>query len=118
MKAYVEFEIQEGAYDISCPDALCPNQGILSISNEISALVTPELLERHKRFRLNRGKLCTITTAREFSQYEKFHFQKSNWIKIVRGVHEPAVRLYVLLDQHQPLARRAKWSKWQMLLHH
>lgn len=58
MKAYVEFEIQEGAYDISCPDALCPGQGILSISNEISALVTPELLERHKRFRLNRGRFC------------------------------------------------------------
>lgn len=56
MKAYVEFEIQEGAYDISCPDALCPGQGILSICNEISALVTPEVLERHKRFRLNRGK--------------------------------------------------------------
>lgn len=56
MKAYVEFEIQEGAYDISCPDALCPGQGILSINNEISTLVTSELLERHKRFRLNRGR--------------------------------------------------------------
>lgn len=58
MKAYVEFEIQEGAYDISCPDALCPGQGILSINKEISALVTSEFLERHKRFRLNRGKCC------------------------------------------------------------
>lgn len=56
MKAYVEFEIQEGAYDISCPDALCQGQGILSISNEISVLVSSEFLERHKRFRLNRGK--------------------------------------------------------------
>lgn len=71
----MEFEIQEGAYDISCPDALCPGQGILSISNEISALVTPELLERHKRFRLNRGTFClqiTITICNGISYiYEK-----------------------------------------------
>lgn len=55
MKAYVEFEILEGAYEISCPDALCPNQGIMSIEKDIVELVSADLIEKHKRFRLNRG---------------------------------------------------------------
>lgn len=60
MKAYVEFEISEGAYEISCPDAMCTAQGILTVDNEIAALVSTELLEKHKRFRLYRGKLNFI----------------------------------------------------------
>lgn len=58
MKAYVEFEIAEGAYDISCPDAQCPAQGVLQ-QDEIKRLVGEELLEKHKKYRLNRGGSCT-----------------------------------------------------------
>ncbi|KAJ8669717.1 hypothetical protein QAD02_000976 [Eretmocerus hayati] len=53
MRAYVEFEIEEGAYDISCPDAKCDQDGMLSLK-EIGTLVTPDLLEKHHKFRLNR----------------------------------------------------------------
>ncbi|XP_059615297.1 uncharacterized protein LOC132260919 [Phlebotomus argentipes] len=53
MKAYIEFEILEGAYEISCPDAMCPMQGIISIQ-EVSSLVTQSLMEKHHRYRLNR----------------------------------------------------------------
>ncbi|XP_014222585.1 E3 ubiquitin-protein ligase RNF144A [Trichogramma pretiosum] len=53
MNAYVEFEIEEGAYDISCPDAKCDQDGMLSMK-EIKTLVSEELLEKHKKFRLNR----------------------------------------------------------------
>lgn len=56
MTAYVEFEILEGAYEISCPDAMCPTQGILTI-NEILLLASPNLMDKHLRYRLNRGKL-------------------------------------------------------------
>lgn len=55
MKAYVEFEITEGAYEISCPDALCPAQGVLTVETEITGLVSASLLEKHQRYRLNRG---------------------------------------------------------------
>lgn len=55
MKSYVEFEITEGAYEISCPDALCPAQGALNLENEISVLVSSSLLEKYQRYRLNRG---------------------------------------------------------------
>lgn len=54
MKAYVEFEIEEGAYEISCPDAQCEHGAILSMK-EISSLVSAELVEKHHKFRLNRG---------------------------------------------------------------
>lgn len=54
MKAYVEFEISEGAYEVSCPDALCPSQGIVSIT-EITGLAAPSLVTKHHRYRLNRG---------------------------------------------------------------
>lgn len=60
MKAYVEFEILEGAYEISCPDALCSHQGILNIEYDISTLVSSDLVEKHKRFRLNRGKFSFL----------------------------------------------------------
>lgn len=54
MKAYVEFEILEGAYEISCPDAMCPAQGVVSMA-EIAELATPDLVTKHNRYRLNRG---------------------------------------------------------------
>ncbi|KAB0792573.1 hypothetical protein PPYR_14532 [Photinus pyralis] len=53
MRAYVEFEIAEGAYDISCPDAQCPSQGALT-EDEIDRLVGKDLLQKHKKYRLNR----------------------------------------------------------------
>ena len=53
--SYIEFEIQEGAYDISCPDAQCDKQGVISLP-EIENLVSKELVEKHNKFRLNRGK--------------------------------------------------------------
>ncbi|XP_070501997.1 E3 ubiquitin-protein ligase DDB_G0292642 [Chironomus tepperi] len=53
MRAYVEFEISEGAYELSCPDALCNSQGIVSL-NEISQLATASLVAKHHRYRLNR----------------------------------------------------------------
>ncbi|XP_063700939.1 uncharacterized protein LOC134831203 [Culicoides brevitarsis] len=53
MTAYVEFEITEGAYEVSCPDAMCPAQGVISIA-EITALAAPSLVEKHHRYRLNR----------------------------------------------------------------
>lgn len=59
MTAYVEFEILEGAYEISCPDAMCPTQGILTI-NEILLLASPNLMDKHLRYRLNRGKFLFI----------------------------------------------------------
>ncbi|XP_071451404.1 uncharacterized protein [Hetaerina americana] len=53
MSSYVAFEIQEGAYDISCPDAQCPAQGALTIA-EIERLVGSDLTQKHHRFRLNK----------------------------------------------------------------
>lgn len=54
MTAYVEFEITEGAYEVSCPDAMCPAQGVISIA-EITTLAAPSLVDKHHRYRLNRG---------------------------------------------------------------
>lgn len=54
MVAYVEFEILEGAYEISCPDAFCSAQGVLTI-DEISRLTNESLIDKHNRYRLNRG---------------------------------------------------------------
>lgn len=54
MRAYIEFEILEGAYEISCPDAMCPSQGVVTMA-EIAALTTPDLMLKHNRYRLNRG---------------------------------------------------------------
>ncbi|CAG2068907.1 unnamed protein product, partial [Timema podura] len=53
MKSYLEFEIQEAAYDISCPDALCEKQGVISLE-EVENLVTEQLMDKHRRFRLDR----------------------------------------------------------------
>ena len=54
MKSYVMFEILEGAYDISCPDAQCALEGVVSMA-EIETLVETPMVDKHKRFRLNRG---------------------------------------------------------------
>lgn len=59
MRAYVEFEISEGAYELSCPDALCNSQGIVSLT-EISQLASSSLVAKHHRYRLNRGKTIII----------------------------------------------------------
>lgn len=53
MTAYIEFEISEGAYEVSCPDAMCPAQGIITIG-EITSLASLSLVEKHHRYRLNR----------------------------------------------------------------
>lgn len=58
MKAYVEFEISEGAYEISCPDAQCPEQGAMTLP-EIAILTTTNLMKKHHRYRLNRGELAS-----------------------------------------------------------
>lgn len=53
MKSYVMFEILEGAYDISCPDAQCALEGVVTMA-EIESLVETPMVDKHKRFRLNR----------------------------------------------------------------
>lgn len=53
VKAYVDFEINQGAYNISCPDAQCPKQGIIQLE-EIEALVSIDEIEKHQRYRLNK----------------------------------------------------------------
>lgn len=53
MRAYIEFEILEGAYEISCPDAMCPAQGVVTMQ-EIAALTSSDLVLKHNRYRLNR----------------------------------------------------------------
>ena len=52
--AYVCFEIQEGAYDIACPDASCDKEGVLTLA-EIENLVPKSLMDKHRKFRLYRG---------------------------------------------------------------
>lgn len=69
MRAYVEFEILEGAYEISCPDAQCPYQGIMDIDEDIATLASHDLLEKHKRFRLNRGKRSLSKCPIKFSLF-------------------------------------------------
>ncbi len=56
VRSYVEFEINQGAYSISCPDAQCEKQGIILLE-EIESLVSLEYVEKHKRYRLNKGKI-------------------------------------------------------------
>lgn len=59
MIAYLEFEIEEGAYEISCPDAKCEHEGIISLK-DISTIVSVELMEKHHKFRLNRGTVSLL----------------------------------------------------------
>ena len=57
MVRYVTMEVTEGAYEISCPDSECEkNEGKLQMQ-EIEELVGHELLEKHKTFRLDTGKV-------------------------------------------------------------
>ena len=57
MVQYVAIEVNEGAYEISCPDPDCDkNDGKLQF-DEIERLVGSELLDKHKKFRLDTGKL-------------------------------------------------------------
>lgn len=60
MRTYVEFEIAAGAYHVSCPDTQCPSQGVLK-QEEIKRLVGDELLEKHRKYRLNRGNNFSMT---------------------------------------------------------
>lgn len=54
MQSYAEYEIMNGAYDISCPDSKCPLQGVMKIE-EVEKLTSEELIEKHRKFRLNHG---------------------------------------------------------------
>merc|ERR1719273_652497 len=49
---YISFEIMAGAYEISCPDPACEKDGVFQL-HEIEALVSKDLVEKHKAFRLN-----------------------------------------------------------------
>lgn len=59
MREYVEFEVVNGAYEVSCPDMRCSKSAALGI-DEISALVRPSVLEKHLKFRLNHGQYLYI----------------------------------------------------------
>ncbi|XP_026327907.1 uncharacterized protein LOC113236124 isoform X2 [Hyposmocoma kahamanoa] len=52
MAAYVEFEVCNGAYEVSCPDARCRVGAALTL-DEIALLVEPSVMEKHRKFRLN-----------------------------------------------------------------
>lgn len=69
MRNYVEFEIEEGAYEISCPDSQCDWSSVLTLK-EISSLVTPELMEKHHKFRLNRGNYYQINKPKKKKKNE------------------------------------------------
>lgn len=56
MKSYVEFEVCNGAYEVSCPDARCRTGAALAL-DEISQLVDASVMEKHLKFRLNHGEL-------------------------------------------------------------
>lgn len=92
MKAYVQFEIAEGAYDISCPDAQCPSQGVLQ-QDEIKRLVGNELAGKHLKYRINRGPILSVTTI-QLSLLLLLILQRWNWTRRGRGVHVPVARRY------------------------
>jgi E3 ubiquitin-protein ligase RNF144 len=52
MQQYIMFEVMEGAYDISCPDPGCSNQGVLN-QQQMESLTDRELMDKHRTFRLN-----------------------------------------------------------------
>lgn len=52
MRAYVEFEVCNGAYEVSCPDSRCRVGAALSL-DEIAQLVEPSVMDKHLKFRLN-----------------------------------------------------------------
>jgi hypothetical protein len=112
MKAYVEFEISEGAYELSCPDALCNSQGIVSLA-EISLLATPSLVAKHHRYRLNRGLLKRQNNFQTFNK-KICPLQKSNLTKIACGVQIVTVKQFAQLVQLTGL-RRVNSQHRQML---
>jgi len=63
MNQYITFEVMEGAYDISCPDQDCPNQGVLT-QHEMERMSSRELLDKHRTFRLNTE--VSLDAARTF----------------------------------------------------
>jgi hypothetical protein len=71
-------EVMEAAYDISCPDSTCDKQGILALQ-EIESLVSTDLMEKHRKFRLDKGKkiyfLDQISIFASFSFYHKWNYQ-------------------------------------------
>lgn len=73
MTSYVSFEIQEGAEEIACPDAECERQGVLLLT-ELQDLVNPVMIEKHKKFRLYRGKLLDEIANRISVQCVKVFF--------------------------------------------
>lgn len=113
MVAYVEFEILEGAYEISCPDALCPAQGALSL-DEIANLSSNSLLDKHNRYRLNRGKLKNnfqfIFPIIIITNNHSIMKQTLNWTKNEHGAHGRVVKRFAqyrrlcirLTHQHHP----------------
>jgi hypothetical protein len=105
MKAYVEFEISEGAYELSCPDALCNSQGIVSLA-EISQLASQSLVAKHHRYRLNRG----LWEAARFERESNFlvFLQRWNWTRIDCGVRIETVKQSAQLDRLTGLRRVSK----------
>ena len=64
LQAYLEIEIMAGKYQISCPDYECPKKmfygrlfyevaHVFISMEEIEQITDKELLEKHKKFRLN-----------------------------------------------------------------
>eukprot|EP00096_Caligus_rogercresseyi_P010392 TRINITY_DN3773_c0_g1_i1.p1 TRINITY_DN3773_c0_g1~~TRINITY_DN3773_c0_g1_i1.p1 ORF type:complete len:587 (-),score=168.11 TRINITY_DN3773_c0_g1_i1:831-2591(-) len=49
---YLTFEILEGAYEISCPDAECEKEGVIA-PEEIEKIIGRELFDKHMAYRLN-----------------------------------------------------------------
>lgn len=94
MKAYVEFEISEGAYELSCPDALCNAQGVVSLV-EVSQLVSPSLVEKHHRYRLNRG-LFRFSLIPDLFLKRALFQQKWNSTKIDSGARIGTVKQFAL----------------------
>lgn len=89
MRTYVEFEISEGAYELSCPDALCSSQGVVSLA-EISQLASASLVAKHHRYRLNRG--VNIHFIENICLH--LSLQKSSWTRIAYGVRTEIVKLF------------------------
>ena len=59
MMRYITFEVMAGAYDISCPDQECKDQGVLKL-NEVEELVGKEMGDKYRGFRLNTGETIVV----------------------------------------------------------
>ncbi|XP_050425701.1 uncharacterized protein LOC126836396 isoform X3 [Adelges cooleyi] len=58
-KMYVKHQINQGAYNISCPDDQCSYKGIMQMM-EIEALANSDDIKKHHRFRLTREVVLDI----------------------------------------------------------